>query len=126
MRRQTSPVPARVRRSPTVYPFRTREVGMARQHRQHYMPICRDFMSKPSDGLEPSTPYLPWLKRLSAGRTIRASRPVSLDLRFFGALFETVTETPRVALRNPAPVPKTYPQPDVQMDNVIGRANDPT
>ena len=24
------------------------------------MPICREFMSKPSDGLEPSTPSLPW------------------------------------------------------------------
>jgi hypothetical protein len=28
------------------------------QHRQHEWPICRDF--KPSDGLEPSTPSLPW------------------------------------------------------------------
>jgi hypothetical protein len=28
------------------------------QHRQQKMPLCRYF--KPSDGLEPSTPSLPW------------------------------------------------------------------
>ena len=38
--------------------------------------ICWRFL-KPSDGLEPSTPSLPWrLKRSSAGRRIRASRLV--------------------------------------------------
>src|SRR5215831_16023170 len=63
MRRQTSPVPARVRQSPNVYPFRTREPLRVRQQRQHYMLICRYFMSKPSDGLEPSTPSLPFLFR---------------------------------------------------------------
>ena len=58
MRRQTSPVPARARQSPNVYPFRTREPLRLRQQRQHYMPICRAFMSKAPDGLEPSTPSL--------------------------------------------------------------------
>ena len=58
MRRQTSPVPSSARQSAKVYPFGTREALWARQRRQRYMPICRDFMSKPSDGLEPSTPSL--------------------------------------------------------------------
>jgi len=63
MRRQTSPVPSSARQSAKVYPFGTREALWARQRRQRYMPICRDFMSKPSDGLEPSTPSLPFSDR---------------------------------------------------------------
>ena len=46
------PVPECV---PAVYPRRSE----ARQGRQHHIPFCRDFLSKPSDGLEPSTPSLP-------------------------------------------------------------------
>jgi hypothetical protein len=46
-----------------LYPFRTREVRGHAQSRQQYMPICRYFIRKPSDGLEPSTPSLPWKSR---------------------------------------------------------------
>jgi hypothetical protein len=67
MRRQTSPVPASARQPPNVYPFRTRKAVKARQLRQHYMTICRGFILKPSDGLEPSTPSLPWKSRGGTG-----------------------------------------------------------
>jgi hypothetical protein len=41
-----------------VYPSRTR-ARRRRQDRQHNTPIYRAF-AEPSDGLEPSTPSLPW------------------------------------------------------------------
>jgi hypothetical protein len=50
--RECPPVPECV---PAVYSRRPE----ARQSRQHTIPVCRDFLSKPSDGLEPSTPSLP-------------------------------------------------------------------
>ena len=58
-RRQTARVPANARQSricTRLVPARLR----ARQRRQQYSPICRAFVPKPSDGLEPSTPSLPW------------------------------------------------------------------
>jgi len=51
--RECPPVPERV---PAMYPRRSN----VRQGRQQYIPFCRDFLKKPSDGLEPSTPSLPW------------------------------------------------------------------
>jgi hypothetical protein len=51
--RECPPVPERV---PAVYP----RCSATRQRRQQNIPVCRDFAPKPSDGLEPSTPSLPW------------------------------------------------------------------
>ena len=56
--RETSRVPARARQSQNVPVSYPREVQIS-SRRQHDMPICRAFL-KPSDGLEPSTPSLPW------------------------------------------------------------------
>jgi hypothetical protein len=42
-----------------------------------------------------------------------------LDLCAFAALFQIVTEAPREALRNPTPVPKTYPQRVVQFGDAV-------
>src|SRR6266496_4742216 len=53
--RECPPVPERV---PAMYPRRSN----VRQGRQQYIPFCRDFLRKPSDGLEPSTPSLPWAR----------------------------------------------------------------
>jgi hypothetical protein len=83
MRRQTSPVPAPARQSPNVYAFRTREAVMARQHRQHYMPICRYSMSKPSDGLEPSTP--PYHGPATTASHIKLSGPATPNTGTTGA-----------------------------------------
>jgi len=47
--------------------YRTHEASSFRRRRQRYVPICRLFF-KPSDGLEPSTPSLPWRIRASATR----------------------------------------------------------
>ena len=95
IRRRTSPVPTSARQSPHVYPFRTRDAVAARQCRQRYMPICRDFMSKPSDGLEPSTPSLPWrLEPSAAGRRSRASRLVFRGLVRLSALSADYLEVP--------------------------------
>ena len=48
----------RVPASPKMYPSRTRKGSRLRHYRQHKTPICRYFIAKPSDGLEPSTPSL--------------------------------------------------------------------
>jgi hypothetical protein len=80
--------------------------------------ICWPFV-KPSDGLEPSTPSLPWrLKRSKAGRRSRASRLVFVGLCGFAVLFDVFLDLPRVAQRSPVPVPKTYPQTVVLLDDV--------
>ena len=49
----------RVPASPKMYPSRTRDQSKSRHHGQHNIPICR-VLDKPSSGLEPETPSLPW------------------------------------------------------------------
>ena len=64
-----------------------------------------------SDGLEPSTPSLPWRLRLQ--RRVREGRLpalISLDLCAFGALVDLFLEMAWAALRDPVSVPGTCPQ----------------
>ena len=75
---------------------------------------------EPSDGLEPSTPSLPWRLTYSApGRRRRASRLALVDLCAFAALLDLCPETPRKSLRTPVPVPKTCPQDAVWLGSQI-------
>jgi hypothetical protein len=72
--------------------------------------ICWPFV-KPSDGLEPSTPSLPW--RLKARQRVgRFALPALffLGLRGFVVPLDVFLDPPRVTLRSPVPVPKTCPQ----------------
>jgi hypothetical protein len=72
--------------------------------------ICWPF-AKPSDGLEPSTPSLPWrLKRGATASCIRAFGLVSLVLCGFSTFPLARLEVPRITLRHPRPIPKTCPQ----------------
>jgi hypothetical protein len=66
---------------------------------------------KPSDGLEPSTPSLPWRFRIAndVGRN-RSCGAVSPAISVMQALRLTFLGDPSLALRIPAPVPRTYPQ----------------
>jgi hypothetical protein len=57
----------RVPASPKMYPSRTRQASKSRHRRQHIMPYLQGFYAKPSDGLEPSTPSLPWRFRGGIG-----------------------------------------------------------
>jgi hypothetical protein len=64
--------------------------------------------AKPSDGLEPSNPSLPF----------RAPALFFVDRRGFGTFLDVCLEATRVALRSPPPVPKTSPQIVVALSNI--------
>jgi hypothetical protein len=73
-------------------------------------PLCGAF-AEPSDGLEPSTPSLPWrISSAAAGSRDRLPALFSVGLCVFGALVDLFLEMPWAALRSPVPVPKTCPQ----------------
>jgi hypothetical protein len=104
-RRQTSRVPANARQSSNVYPFRTREALWHAKTGNTTYPIYRDFMSKPSDGLEPSTPSLPWSVGMgSAGSagTPRAGNPHKKEQ-------SPDDERPRMHVRARGGVPSVFP-----------------
>jgi hypothetical protein len=59
-RRARSRLPANARQSRNMYPSCTRGGSRAHPKQATIYLLCRDFGGKPSDGLEPSTPSLPW------------------------------------------------------------------
>ena len=95
--RQTRACP-RVLASRKMYPSRTREESKSRHYRQHNMPICRAF-SKPSDGLEPSTPSLPWRFGASRAYTCDHSRHTFSSKSSCRRTVEMRRETSRVSFR---------------------------
>jgi hypothetical protein len=72
-------------------------------------PLCWDF-AEPSDGLEPSTPSLPW-RIHAAGGGLRTALATAffLQLPRFVCKTHPFLQEPRVSLRNLEPVPRTQP-----------------
>src|SRR5438477_11650446 len=80
------------------------------RHRQCERADLQGFL-KPSDGLEPSTPSLPWRLRVASAQA-RECRHIALflQIRRFEPATETCLNPSRADRGNPTPVPKTCPQ----------------
>jgi hypothetical protein len=69
------------------------------------------FQKEPSDGLEPSTPSLPWrLRALGPGSAIALYKRVSAANRPFEPAEARAADPPSADPQDPRPIPKTCPQ----------------